>query len=166
MICESFNGITPASIAAFKTPRHPLSYGAACVVFWMMVCHQQPLSFLLSSLSPPHWILCWPWKKSTSSFYFMTFHIWTSMFWFLSLIISHFIKFNFIFNFIIGFITLIFNFFKFDSHSLYFYFLFGFFCEFDFYFQFCPSIQSFMMFNVRSLIFWFQILIFSPFITF
>jgi len=122
--------------------------------------------FFLSSLSPPHWILCWPWKKSTSSFYFMTFHIWPSMFWFLSLIITYFIKFNLVFNFIIGFITLIFNFFRFGSHSLYFYFLFRFFYKFDFSFQFYPSIQSFIIFNVRPSIFWFQILIFSPFIKF
>jgi hypothetical protein len=99
--------------------------------------------FFLFSLSFLGRVSCWP-LKSILSFYFITFHIWPSMFWFLSLIFNFFfIKFQFVFNFIFEFIILIFNFLKFGPYFLCFYFLFGFFCKFY------HLIQSLMIFNVR-----------------
>jgi hypothetical protein len=116
--CEPLsNGRMLAFIIAFEASQRPFSCG---VLF--------PFLFIFSFFSGR--VSCWP-LKSILSFYFITFHIWPSMFWFISLIFSFFfIKFQFIFNFIFESIILIFNFLKFGPYFLCFYFLFGFFCKF------------------------------------
>ena len=101
------NALTSVSATMFKAPQPPLLCRVSLVVFSMTIYRRSPLLFLILFSLPPLLNFVLVIKKSILSFYFMTFHIWPSMFSFLNLILSIFIKFYFIFNFIIG--SIIFN---------------------------------------------------------
>lgn len=143
-MCQlSFPGRTLTLITVFKAPWRPLSFGGVVCV---TVSCWPPLSFLFPfSVSYPLNSVLAMKKKSILSFYFRIFYILPLMFWFLSLILSLFITFQFVYNFIIS--ILIFNFFKFCFHSLYFIFDLNF--LWIFIFQFYPWIQSLMIFKIR-----------------
>ena len=111
-----FVGRKSITIVVYGAPWCPLPQGEMRMVICMMIwCHPTliflflfPFSFILNLMINI--------KKINVSSYFMTFHIWYLMSWFLSFTRSPLIKILF-FDFFIVSIILIFIFFNFGSHS-------------------------------------------------
>ena len=145
-----FIGRKSITIVVYGAPWCPLPQGEMRMVICMMIwCHPTliflflfPFSFILNLMINI--------KKINVSSYFMTFHIWYLMSWFLSFTRSPFIK-KLFFDFYYWIHNLDFYFFQFWFAFFWFRFL----CEFDSCFQFYFSIQSLMIFKVRLSIFWF-----------
>jgi hypothetical protein len=125
----------------------------AHVLFSMIIYRRLPLLFSYPPLSPPPLNFVLAIKKSTLSSYFMTFHIWPLIFWFLSLILSNFIKFYFILFSISSLDPL--SWFLISSSLVHILLIFIF--DLDsfvnlIFFQSCPSIQSLMIFKVLNVL--------------